>query len=310
MGRYFPIILLGALGVGIAYYFYQNSESSTGSGSSSGSLYDIIGGAATNSDPALSPAAAAAGAASGAASVQDITNLLNENPIYSSGSRSYSGSSGSSYVADVSKKAATVQNQNYQAIDADFVNYINSQLKNIYEEGSAYNFAKVPDNAVAAATIQNTGINNAGKELLSIVNSDNSYQVYDSRGQIVSSGSAGAFQGNVILNTGSSRSSSGSSGSSSSGSSVSSKKLLNVSVSSSGSSKETVPITADKAAASSAGVYSDKIRGTATIGYKKSSSSGSSGSSSSGSSSSSSGGYAMGGAVRSNTTAGKYTGVK
>lgn len=293
-GNIFPVLLLGALGVGIAYYFYQNSESSSGSGSSSGSLYDIIGGAATNSDPALSPAAAAAGMGAGSASA--IGTGLSSS---SSGSSSF-GSSGSSYVAEVGKKAATVQN--YQAIDSDFVNSINSQLLNIYGEGSAYNFAKVPSNAVAAATIQNTGINNAGKELLSIVNSDYSYQVYDSRGQIVSSGSPGAFQGNVILNTGSSRSSSGSS---SSGSSVSSKKSL--SVSSSGSSKETVSITADKAAAHSAGVYSDKISGTATIGYKKSSSSGSSGSSSSGSSSSS-GGYAMGGAVRSNTTAGKYTG--
>ena len=267
-GNIFPVLLLGALGVGIAYYFYQNSESSFGSGSSSGSLYDIIGGAATNSDPALSPAAAAAGMGAGSASV--IGTGLSSS---SSGS-----SSGSSYVAEVGKKAATVQE--YQAIDANFVNSINSQLMNIYGEGSAYNFVKVPSNAAAAATIQNTGINNAGKELLSIVNSDYSYQVYDSRGQIVSSGSAGAFQGNVILNTGSSRSSSGSSGSSSSGSSVSSKKSL--SVSSSGSSKETVAITADKAAAHSAGVYSDKISGTATIGYKKSSSSGSSGSSSSG----------------------------
>lgn len=265
-GNIFPVLLLGALGVGIAYYFYQNSESSTGSGSSSGSLYDIIGGAATNSDPALSPAAAAAGMGAGSASVigTGLSSL-------SSGS-----SSGSSYVAEVGKKAATVQN--YQAIDADFVNSINSQLMNIYGEGSAYNFAKVPSNAAAAATIQNTGINNAGKDLLSIVNSDYSYQVYDSRGQIVSSGSAGAFQGNVVLNTGSSRSSSGSS---SSGSSSSSKKAITTSgSSSSGSSKETVAITADKAAAHSAGVYSDKISGSITS--KKSSSSGSSGSSSSG----------------------------
>ena len=264
-GNMFPLLLVGALGLGIAYYLYNNNESGgIGGGSSAGSSWLFgdegiggIGGAATNSDRAMSPAEASAGAGAGAAS----------------GARSSSGGVSSAYVADV-KKAATVQN--YQPLSSSDIDYINSQLLNVYGEGSAYNFAKVQNNATMAATIQNTGINNAGKSLLSIVNSDNSYQVYDSRGQIVSSGSAGAFQGSVLLNTG--IKSGGSSGSSSGGSSSSGAGSSKKAASISGGSLSSVNVTADKASAASSSGGSYK---TGTITGKVGVSSGSSGGSSS-----------------------------
>ena len=258
----FPLLLMGALGLGIAYYLYNNNDSGgIGGGSSAGSgsswLFGDegiggIGGAATNSDRAMSPAAASAGAGARSASATGSAGVG-----YAGESSGISSVINSSYVADV-KKNATVQN--YQPLSSSDIDYINSQLLNVYGEGSAYNFAKVQNNATMAATIQNTGINNAGKSLLSIVNSDNSYQVYDSRGQIVSSGSAGAFQGSVLLNTGiNSGGSSSSSGGGSSSGAGSSKKAATVSASGSLSS---VNVTSDKASAgSSSGVKTGTITG-------------------------------------------------
>ena len=275
----FPLLLMGALGLGIAYYLYNNNDSGgIGGGSSAGSgsswLFGDegiggIGGAATNSDRAMSPAAASAGAGARSASATGSAGVG-----YAGESSGISSVINSSYVADV-KKNATVQN--YQPLSSSDIDYINSQLLNVYGEGSAYNFAKVQNNATMAATIQNTGINNAGKSLLSIVNADNSYQVYDSRGQIVSSGSAGAFQGSVLLNTGIKSGGSGGSSSSSGGGSSSGAGSSKKAASVSGGSLSSVNITADKASAA----RSSSCVKTGTITGKVGVSSGSSSSSSS-----------------------------
>jgi len=298
MEKTLPIILLGALGVGVAYWLYKNGgEELIGSGSSgsfgSGDFYDMIGGGAATA----SPVQAAAGAGASAASVAAST-----------GAGDYSGSAGvrSSYIADVKKSSTLDLSGNYQALTTADINSLNQQLAALYDaEGrsqSAFNFVAIPSNAVAAATIKNTGISNAGSNLTSIVNNDGSYAVYDWRGNIVSSGSAGAFQGSTVTSSGSSGSSSGSS-----------KKAASVSSSSSSSgitgSKNTVNIIADKNSvirSSSSGVKVGTVKGKTAV--SSGSSSGSSSSSKKAASVSSSSGYAMGGAVRSNTTAGKYTG--
>ena len=254
-GEYFPILLLGALGVGVLYYFYQNSDQSGSSGSfgssSSGDWYDVIGGAATNSERAISPAADTAGWGAGSASATGSTGA---------------GSAGvnAAYIADVKKSSMIDLSGDYRALSTADINALNQSLANLYDaEGrsqSAFNFVAIPSNAAAVATVKNPGISNAGKELTSIVNNDGSYNVYDWRGNIVSSGSAGAF--NEVSKKAATVESS------SSGSSGSSKKAAAVSSGSSSGitgSKDTVNIIADKAS------------------VIRSSSSGSSGSSSSGS---------------------------
>ena len=277
-GEFFPILLLGALGVGVLYYFYQNSDQMSGSSgsfgsSSSGDWYDMIGGAATNSERAISPAADTAGWGAGSASATGSTGA---------------GSAGvnAAYIADVKKSNLIDLSGDYRAISQSDINAINQSLANLYAaEGrseSAFNFVAVPSNAAAVATVKNTGISNAGSNLTSIVNSDGSYNVYDWRGNIVSSGSAGAF--NEVSKKAASVSSSGSSSSGSSGS----KNTVNIIAdkssvirSSSGSSSsgvKTGSVESKKAASVSSGSSSGKITGTATIGYSSgSSSSGSSG---------------------------------
>ena len=245
-GEYFPILLLGALGVGIAYYFYQNSDQMSGSsgsfGSSSGDWYDMIGGAATNSERAMSPAADTAGWGAGSASATGSTGA---------GSAGVSAGVNAAYIADVKKSSMIDLSGDYRALSTADINAINQSLANLYaSEGrseSAFNFVAVPSNAAAVATVKNTGISNAGSNLTSIVNSDGSYNVYDWRGNIVSSGSAGAF--NEVSKKAASVSSSGSS---SSGKITGTAKVVS-SGSSSGKITGTAKVVSSKKAASSSG---------------------------------------------------------
>ena len=335
-----PLALIGALGVVgyLAYDYLSNQSGSYIGGSSGGGYYTpegsplmAAGGYSLPTDnnpaPAQSYAPLNYGTTNDRANAQFITESKKEQST-NSDSLLRSAVSGASYT---------------ELTSADIAAYNAALLKSIESEdrtgggsvGSALAFMGIGQGAQYVATIPNTaGISNAGANLTSIIYDSGAYEVRDWRGNIVGSGSAGSFQalgtatkkeekttatagavstpyttatisggGTYAVKSGSAYSYSGGGGGGSS--------------SSSSSKKESVPITADKATAikkpiitattSTGGIYMISGGTTKQMGTY-SSGGGSSSSSSSKKSTVSSGGYAQGGAVRSNTTAGKYTG--
>lgn len=300
-----PVLFIGALGIaGYLAYSYLSGGSQSyyggyggGSTSEGGSPIMAAGG---YSAPTGTGATGTAGAALNAGLLPSImadgygANVQFTEPTKKQTTLSETTSDPTSLYAAVSAAG-------YSSLSQSDINAYNAALlQNIQAEDrtgggsaqSALSFMGIGTGARYIATIPNTaGISNAGANLTSIVYDNGAYEVRDWRGNIVSSGSAGAY----------SPSSSGGGGSSSSGGSSSATK------------KETVNIVADKASAiskpfttatlSTGGTYAAKS-GT-TYSY---SGGGGSSSSSSKKSSVSSGGYAQGGAVRSNTTSSKYTG--
>ena len=302
------IVALGAAGIGIgliAYMLYTGGGSSgAGGGSGSGGGYVLPMTAAGGYTPTTT------GGGSSSSGGFDVAGLLG------SGTTTANAPSITGYdiAATVGTKKAISSSQNetlralvsgadYQQLSQQQIGAYNQSLAAVLSSEdrtgggslqSAVNFMGIGSNAVGIAEIPNsTKISNAGSNLTSVIYNNGAYEVRDWRGNIVSSGSAGAY----------SPSSSG--GGSGGGSSSVSKK-------------ESVNITADKATAIR-GSFVTAVSSTGAMSYTATSSSGSKktvttgGSSGGGSSSSSgmsSGGYAQGGAVRSNTTSSKYTGKK
>ena len=306
------IITLGAAGLGlglIAYMLYSSgggSGSYTGGGSGGGEYYlPTMAAGGYTPTPSIS-----AGGGSGSGGL-DLSGILGGGTTTANAP----SISGFDIAATVGTKKAIASSQNetmqalvtgagYQQLSQQQIGAYNQSLAALLSSEertgggslqSAVNFMGIGSGAVGIANIPNsTGISNAGQTLTSVIYDTGAYEVRDWRGNIVSSGSAGAY-------------SPSSSGGGSGGSSSATKK-------------ETVNITADKATAirgsfvtavSSTGAMS--YTATSSSGAKKTVTTGGRSSSSGGGSSSSgmsSGGYSQGGAVRSNTTSGKYTGVK
>ena len=247
------IITLGAAGLGlglIAYMLYSSgggSGSYTGGGSGGGEYYlPTMAAGGYTPNPSIS-----AGGGSGSGGL-DLSGILGGGTTTANAS-SISG-------GDIATKKAITSSQNetmqalvsgagYQQLSQQQIGAYNQSLAALLSSEertgggslqSAVSFMGIGSGAVGIASIPNaTSISNAGQNLTSVIYDTGAYEVRDWRGNIVSSGSAGAVSG--VKTSG---------GGSSGGSSSSSKKSV------------------------------------------------------------SSGGYSQGGAVRSNTTAGKYTGVK
>lgn len=295
------IITLGAAGLGlglIAYMLY----SYTGGGSGGGEYYlPTMAAGGYTPTPSIS-----AGGGSGSGGL-DLSGILGGGTTTANAP----SISGFDIAATVGTKKAVTSSQNetlkalvsgadYQQLSQQQIGAYNQSLAAVLsaEERtgggslqSAVNFMGIGSGAVGIANIPNsTGISNAGQNLTSVIYDTGAYEVRDWRGNIVSSGSAGAYR----------PSSSGGGGSGGS---------------SSATKKETVNITADKATAISKPFTTATLSTGGTYAAKSGSAYSYSGGGSGGSSSSSkksasvsSGGYAQGGAIRSNTTAGKYTG--
>lgn len=320
-----PLALIGALGVVgyLAYGYLSNQSGSYIGGGSSGGYYTpegsplmAAGGYSlpTDNNPAPALSYAPLETTNDRANAQFITESKKEQSITNTDSLLRSAVSGASYT---------------QLTSADIAAYNAALLKSIQSEdrtgggsvGSALAFMGIGEGARYVATIPNSaGISNAGANLTSIVYDSGAYEVRDWRGNIVSSGSAGSFQalgtatkkeekttatqgGAVTPYTTATISSGGTYA-------VKSGAAYSYSGGSGGSSKVygSTPYSFDANKVLSE-VTTAKKEGTLSISKSPSrSGGGSSSSSSSKKSSVSSGGYAQGGAVRSNTTAGKYTG--
>ena len=326
-----PLALIGALGVVgyLAYDYLSNQSGSYIGGSSGGGYYTpegsplmAAGGYSplTDSAPAQSYAPLNYGTTNDRANAQFITESKKEQST-NSDSLLRSAVSGASYT---------------ELTSADIAAYNAALLKSIESEdrtgggsvGSALAFMGIGQGAQYVATIPNTaGISNAGATLTSIIYDSGAYEVRDWRGNIVGSGSAGSFQalGTATKKEEKTTATAGavstpyttatiSGGGTYAVKSGSAYSYSGGGSSSSSSKKESVNITADKAtaAAISKPYTTATISGGGSYSVKSGSaysySGGGSSSSSSKKSSVSSGGYAQGGAVRSNTTAGKYTG--
>lgn len=300
------IITLGAAGLGlglIAYMLYSytggGSGSYTGGGSGGGGEYYLPTMAAGGYTPTPS---ISAGGGSGSGGL-DLSGILGGGTTTANAP----SISGFDIAATVGTKKMITSSQNetmqalvsgagYQQLSQQQIGAYNQSLAALLSSEertgggslqSAVNFMGIGSGAVGIANIPNsTSISNAGKNLTSVIYDTGAYEVRDWRGNIVSSGSAGAYR----------PSSSGGGGSGGS---------------SSATKKETVNITADKASAISKPFTTATLSTGGTYAAKSGSAysySGGSSSSSKKSVSVSSGGYAQGGAVRSNTTSSKYTG--
>ena len=257
------IVALGAAGIGIgliAYMLYTGGgSSSAGGGSGSGS-----GGAGY-----VLPMTAAGGytptTTGGGSGGFDSAGLLG------SGTTTANAPSISGYdiAATVGTKKAITSSQNetlkalvsgadYQQLSQQQIGEYNQSLAAVLSSEertgggslqSAVNFMGIGSGAVGVSNIPNsTSISNAGSNLTSVIYNNGAYEVRDWRGNIVSSGSAGAYR------------SSGSGGGGSGGSSSATKK-------------ETVNITADKASAIR-GSFVTAVSSTGATSYTATSSSG------------------------------------
>lgn len=289
------IITLGAAGLGIgliAYMLYSytggGSGSYTSGGSGGGGEYYLPTMAAGGYTPTPS---ISAGGGSGSGGL-DLSGIL--------GGGTTTANAPSISGGDIATKKAISSSQNetmqalvsgagYQQLSQQQIGAYNQSLAALLSSEertgggslqSAVSFMGIGSGAVGIANIPNaTGISNAGQNLTSVIYDTGAYEVRDWRGNIVSSGSAGAVSG------------SGGGGSSavygSTPYSFDANKVLSE-------------------------IATAKKEGTLSISRNPPSSSGggSSSPSSSKKSNVSSGGYSQGGAVRSNTTSSKYTGVK
>ena len=326
-----PLALIGALGVVgyLAYDYLSNQSGSYIGGGSAGGYYTpegsplmAAGGYSPqpNTAPAISFSPLGTTSDGSRANAQFITESKKEQSITNTDSLLRSAISGASYT---------------QITSADIAAYNAALLKSIQSEdrtgggsvGSALAFMGIGEGAQYMATIPNSaGISNAGANLTSIVYDSGAYEVRDFRGNIVGSGSAGSVQ---ALNTATKKeekttASAGGVVSTpyttvtlSNGGTYAVKSGSAYSYGGGGSSSSTKKETATEqaiskpfltATTSTGAIYQISGGNTKQVGSFTYSSGGGSSSSISKKASVTSGGYAQGGAVRSNTTAGKYTG--
>ena len=305
-----PLALIGALGVvGYLAYDYLSSNGGSYIGGSGGGYYA----------PEGSPLMAAGGYTYPTESAPASSSY---NPLNSLNAANDGRTANAQFIADSKKEQITsnssdtllraaVSGAGYtQLSSADIATYNANLLKSIEAEdrtgggsvGSALSFMGIGQGAQYIATIPNTaGISNAGANLTSIVYDTGAYEVRDFRGNIVGSGSAGSFQalGTATKKEEKTTATAG----------AVSTPYTTATISGGGSSKVygSTPYSFDANKVLSE-IATAKKEGTLSISKNPPLSSGGGSSSSSKKSTVSSGGYAQGGAVRSNTTAGKYTG--
>lgn len=256
------IVALGAAGIGIgliAYVLYTYTGGGSSGSGGSGSGYMLPMTAAGGYTPTTT------GGGSSSSGGLDLSGILG------GGTTTANAPSISGYdiAATVGTKKAITSSQNetlkalvsgadYQQLSQQQIGAYNQTLAAVLSSEertgggslqSAVNFMGIGSGAVGIANIPNsTGISNAGSNLTSVIYDTGAYEVRDWRGNIVSSGSAGAY----------SPSSSGGGGSGGS---------------SSATKKETVNITADKATAIR-GSFVTAVSSTGATSYTATSSSG------------------------------------